>query len=173
MKKKRKLTFQLCARWSHKRNKLECCSTALSSCFLFLSSRRNDIFTWFCTLLSPSTESKNFLVIHCTGYLKSWSTAKIGLEDDNETDNDSSSLSCLVAVGRVQRCASHHPPDESGHHIKVRPLEYMSRHSIDGKFSYVDERSVVVDCSVMFNLFSPCWQKPWLIKKIITSDFRK
>ena len=86
-------------------------------------------------------DSKNFLVIHCTGYLKSWSTAKIGLEDDSEADNDSSSLNCLVAVGRVQNCAGHLPADDHGH-IKVRPLEYMSRHSIDGKFSYVDERLV-------------------------------
>ena len=85
------------------------------------------------------SESKNFTVIHCTGYLKSWSTAKIGLEDDNECENDSCSLSCLVAVGRVQNCVNPFPPEERGH-IKVRSMEYMSRHSIDGKFSYVDER---------------------------------
>ncbi|XP_076450017.1 protein cycle-like [Babylonia areolata] len=89
------------------------------------------------------TDSKNFTVIHCTGYLKSWSTAKIGLEDDNESDNDSSSLSCLVAVGRVQSSAPHFMSEDRGH-IKVRPMEYMSRHSIDGKFSYVDERATVI-----------------------------
>ncbi|KAK7491483.1 hypothetical protein BaRGS_00017312, partial [Batillaria attramentaria] len=89
------------------------------------------------------SESKNFMVIHCTGYLKSWSTAKIGLEDDNETDSDSCSLSCLVAVGRVQNCVNPFPAEERGH-IKVRPMEYMSRHSIDGKFSYVDERATVI-----------------------------
>ncbi|XP_025086091.1 protein cycle-like isoform X1 [Pomacea canaliculata] len=89
------------------------------------------------------SESKNFMVIHCTGYLKSWSTAKIGLEDDSETDSDSCSLSCLVAVGRVQNGVNPFPAEESGH-IKVRPMEYMSRHSIDGKFSYIDERATVI-----------------------------
>ncbi|XP_076471328.1 protein cycle-like [Babylonia areolata] len=116
------------------------------------------------------SESKNFRVIHCTGYLKSWSTAKIGLdEQDQEADGDtscSSNLSCLVAVGRVQRSAfpstpfSSSPSSPSPHsaasssshpqerlqrrHIKVRPLEYMSRLTIDGKFSYVDERATVI-----------------------------
>lgn len=90
-------------------------------------------------MLFDVAESKNFMVIHCTGYLKSWSTAKIGLEDDSETDSDSCSLSCLVAVGRVQNGVNPFPAEESGH-IKVRPMEYMSRHSIDGKFSYIDER---------------------------------
>ncbi|KAL8559377.1 hypothetical protein ACOMHN_045097 [Nucella lapillus] len=84
------------------------------------------------------TESKNFTVIHCSGYLKSWSTAKIGLEDDNESDSDSASLSCLVAVGRVQNSVNSLQSEERGH-IKVRSMEYTSRHSIDGKFSYVDE----------------------------------
>ncbi|XP_070185012.1 basic helix-loop-helix ARNT-like protein 1, partial [Littorina saxatilis] len=86
---------------------------------------------------------KNYTTIHCTGYLKSWSTAKIGIEDDNESDNDSCSLSCLVAVGRVQNCVNPFPSEERGH-IKVRPMEYTSRHSIDGKFSYVDERATVI-----------------------------
>lgn len=46
---------------------------------------------------------KKYSVIQCTGYLKSWAPAKIGLEE-NETDGEGEScnLSCLVAVGRVQ-----------------------------------------------------------------------
>ncbi|KAL8601956.1 hypothetical protein ACOMHN_008448 [Nucella lapillus] len=90
------------------------------------------------------SDAKNFTVIHCTGYLKSWSTAKIGLDDDNETDNDSCSLSCLVAVGRVQNSVNPFASEDRGGHIKVRPMEYTSRFSIDGKFSYVDERATVI-----------------------------
>ncbi|XP_035792727.1 uncharacterized protein LOC118466938 isoform X1 [Anopheles albimanus] len=56
---------------------------------------------------------KKYSVIQCTGYLKSWAPAKIGLEE-NETDGegDSCNLSCLVAVGRIQPNL-HQPPQHS------------------------------------------------------------
>ncbi|XP_050097384.1 protein cycle isoform X2 [Anopheles aquasalis] len=57
---------------------------------------------------------KKYSVIQCTGYLKSWAPAKIGLEE-NETDGegDSCNLSCLVAVGRIQPNL-HQPPQHGG-----------------------------------------------------------
>lgn len=89
---------------------------------------------------SVPSERKNYKVIHCTGYLKSWSKAKIGLDEaDSEADNDCSILSCLVAVGREQPTFYPYLAEESSH-IKVRSMEYMSRHNVDGKFTYVDER---------------------------------
>ncbi len=40
---------------------------------------------------------KKFVVVHCTGYLKSWAPAKIGVDDqDTEGDVDACNLSCLV-----------------------------------------------------------------------------
>ncbi|XP_059142173.1 basic helix-loop-helix ARNT-like protein 1 [Physella acuta] len=89
------------------------------------------------------SERKNFKVIHCTGYLKSWSKAKIGLDEDSEADNDCSILNCLVAIGREQPTYNPYLAEESSH-IKVRSLEYMSRHNVDGKFTYVDERATVI-----------------------------
>ncbi|KAH9495175.1 hypothetical protein Btru_018562 [Bulinus truncatus] len=89
------------------------------------------------------SERKNFKVIHCTGYLKSWSKAKIGLDEDSEADNDCSILNCLVAIGREQPTCNPYLTEESSH-IKVRALEYMSRHNVDGKFTYVDERATVI-----------------------------
>ncbi|CAG5123680.1 unnamed protein product, partial [Candidula unifasciata] len=89
------------------------------------------------------SERKNYKVIHCTGYLKSWSKAKIGLDEDSEADNDCSILNCLVAVGREQLPFNPYLGEESSH-IKVRAMEYMSRHNVDGKFTYVDERATVI-----------------------------
>ncbi|GFN86768.1 Aryl-hydrocarbon receptor nuclear translocator-like [Plakobranchus ocellatus] len=88
------------------------------------------------------SEQKNYKVIHCTGYLKSWSKAKIGMVEDGEAD-DCSILNCLVAVGREQPTFNPYLAEDSSH-IKVRSLEYMSRHNIDGKFTYVDERATVI-----------------------------
>nr|KAI8760252.1 aryl hydrocarbon receptor nuclear translocator-like protein 1 [Biomphalaria glabrata] len=89
------------------------------------------------------SERKNFKVIHCTGYLKSWSKAKIGLDEDTEADNDCSILNCLVAIGREQPTCSQYLNEESSN-IKVRAMEYTSRHNVDGKFTYVDERATVI-----------------------------
>ncbi|XP_012941991.1 aryl hydrocarbon receptor nuclear translocator-like protein 1 [Aplysia californica] len=89
------------------------------------------------------SERKHYKVIHCTGYLKSWSKAKIGLDEDSEAESDCSILSCLVAVGREQPALAPYMAEESSH-IKVRSMEYMSRHTVEGKFTYVDERATVI-----------------------------
>ncbi|XP_044271778.1 aryl hydrocarbon receptor nuclear translocator-like protein 1 isoform X3 [Tribolium madens] len=87
---------------------------------------------------------KRYNVIHCTGYLKSWTPAKIGLEDqENDGENESCNLSCLVAVGRVLphistvAAASQSRPN-------VQPIQFVSRHTLDGKFLYVDQRATLV-----------------------------
>ena len=49
-------------------------------------------------------DSRQYSLIHCSGYIKSWSQAKMGIEDDNESDGDGSNLSCLVIVGMPQVC---------------------------------------------------------------------
>ncbi|XP_046373419.2 protein cycle-like isoform X2 [Haliotis rufescens] len=88
------------------------------------------------------SDKKNYVIIHCSGYLKSWSSSKMGIDDDNESD-ESPSLSCLVAIGRIQpTCQSQ--PSSSPSNINIRPMEYMSRLSIDGKFANVDERATVI-----------------------------
>lgn len=116
---------------------------------------------------------KKYSVIQCTGYLKSWAPAKIGLEE-HETDGEGEScnLSCLVAVGRVQPCLfqnkisgnvnlSNRRPTDSGGSAgstgtngckafnrnnipNLRNVQFISRHAMDGKFLFVDQRATLV-----------------------------
>lgn len=120
---------------------------------------------------------KKYSVIQCTGYLKSWAPAKIGLEE-HETDGegDSCNLSCLVAVGRVQpslfqnhnsnsiNFSNQRPTDSGGsgsgtagsagtngckgfnrNNIpNLRNVQFISRHAMDGKFLFVDQRATLV-----------------------------
>nr|CAH0110205.1 unnamed protein product [Daphnia galeata] len=101
------------------------------------------------------SKEKKFTVVHCTGYLKSWAPAKIGVHDqDAEGDVEACNLSCLVAVGRVQpsnlknyksRVTS---GKESVGNDSQRPrslnFEFISRHTIDGKFLFVDQRATLL-----------------------------
>ncbi|XP_059489177.1 protein cycle isoform X3 [Neocloeon triangulifer] len=90
---------------------------------------------------------RRYSVIQCTGYLKSWAPAKMGLEEPDSEDGESAShLSCLVAVGRIQP-----PPPSVGHHPNpsqappnLRSIEFVSRHALDGKFLFVDQRATLV-----------------------------
>ncbi|XP_053675151.1 protein cycle [Anopheles nili] len=89
---------------------------------------------------------KKYSVIQCTGYLKSWAPAKIGLEE-NETDGegDSCNLSCLVAVGRVQPNLNQSGKSLSRNNIpNLRNVQFISRHAMDGKFLFVDQRATLV-----------------------------
>uniref|UniRef100_A0ABD2WK04 Cycle n=1 Tax=Trichogramma kaykai TaxID=54128 RepID=A0ABD2WK04_9HYME len=133
-----------------------------------------------------------YCVIQCTGYLKSWAPAKIGLEEqESEVDGEACNLSCLVAVGRVQQAplaavtpvavaaataavpalaAVPVPPPlppppptttpalsssatplttsaaasiASGR-LRLRTVEFVSRHAMDGKFIFVDQRATLL-----------------------------
>ncbi|XP_066276444.1 basic helix-loop-helix ARNT-like protein 1 isoform X2 [Branchiostoma lanceolatum] len=93
------------------------------------------------TPCSRKKERKHYLVIHCTGYLKSWQPSKMGIEEDNEADNEGCNLSCLVAVGRTQAVAN---PGIDSANINVKPLEFVSRLTIDHKFTFVDQRATTI-----------------------------
>lgn len=82
---------------------------------------------------------KKFNVIQCTGYLKSWAPAKIGLEEQEDADSDSCNLSCLVAIGRILPHISTVALSSHGSD-KIRPIQFVSRHALDGKFIFVDQR---------------------------------
>ncbi|XP_032685430.1 protein cycle isoform X3 [Odontomachus brunneus] len=84
-----------------------------------------------------------YCVIQCTGYLKSWAPAKIGLEEqEGEADGEACNLSCLVAVGRIQTAISTAAlPSRKPH---LRPIQFVSRHAMDGKFLFVDQRATPV-----------------------------
>ncbi|XP_050301087.1 protein cycle isoform X2 [Anthonomus grandis grandis] len=86
---------------------------------------------------------KKFNVIQCTGYLKSWAPAKIGLEEQEDADSDPCNLSCLVAIGRILPHISTVALSNYGNE-KVRPIQFVSRHAVDGKFIFVDQRATLV-----------------------------
>ncbi|XP_065161045.1 protein cycle [Atheta coriaria] len=91
---------------------------------------------------NKQSSDKKFNVIQCTGYLKSWAPAKIGVEE-HEGEGDSFNLSCLVAVGRILPKISTVAPS-----TQVRPnvknVQFISRHALDGKFLFVDQRATLV-----------------------------
>ncbi|KAF4009012.1 hypothetical protein G4228_000361 [Cervus hanglu yarkandensis] len=89
------------------------------------------------TCSKKKADRKSFCTIHSTGYLKSWPPTKMGLDEDNEPDNEGCNLSCLVAIGRLH---SHMLPQPANGEIRVKSMEYVSRHAIDGKFVFVDQR---------------------------------
>lgn len=84
-----------------------------------------------------------YCVIQCTGYLKSWAPAKIGLEEqEGEADGETCNLSCLVALGRVQMSMSTATLLTRKPHM--RPVQFISRHAMDGKFLFVDQMLVYI-----------------------------
>ncbi|ELW70787.1 Aryl hydrocarbon receptor nuclear translocator-like protein 1 [Tupaia chinensis] len=91
--------------------------------------------------LIDAKNRKSFCTIHSTGYLKSWPPTKMGLDEDNEPDNEGCNLSCLVAIGRLH---SHVVPQPVNGEIRVKSMEYVSRHAIDGKFVFVDQRATAI-----------------------------
>lgn len=88
---------------------------------------------------------KKYTVIQCTGYLKSWAPAKIGLEEqETDGDNDTCNLSCLVAVGRIPPNIFTPKIPTTGNYPHLRTIQFISRHAMDGKFLFVDQNATLV-----------------------------
>lgn len=99
--------------------------------------------------------NKKYITIHCTGYLKSWPASKIGIEEqETDGDGESCNLPCLVAVGRippniiptnsstsatVKVASSTSPPPTNRKPPNLRSVQFLSRHTMDGKFLFVDQ----------------------------------
>ena len=77
-----------------------------------------------------STENK-YIVIHCLGYIKS---CPQGTEQ----------VPCLVAVGKTIPCPTVSDSKDSQKMIPTEPIHYISRHSMDGKFTFIDQRAVFI-----------------------------
>lgn len=118
-----------------------------------------------CRRSKKQLTDKKFCVVQCTGYLKSWAPAKIGVEEqETEADGECNlSLSCLVAVGRlVDFNNGYFKPNSKNMNVNpntpstssqstntikpdpVRTLQFTSRHAMDGKFLFVDQRATLV-----------------------------
>ncbi|CAB1346048.1 unnamed protein product [Coregonus sp. 'balchen'] len=86
---------------------------------------------------SKKKESQRYCTVHCTGYMRSWPSTQLDAESD---DNESSHLSCLVAVCRIHPNNACQPSRE----VKVKPTQFVTRFSIDGKFTFVDQQATTV-----------------------------
>ncbi|XP_040291659.1 aryl hydrocarbon receptor nuclear translocator-like protein 2 isoform X1 [Bufo bufo] len=85
-------------------------------------------------------EHRRYCTIHCTGYLRTCRSSELGNKDDCEVDKDSYNICCLVAVGRLHPYIVPHSTGE----IKVKPTEFVTRYTMDGKFVYVDQRATAI-----------------------------
>nr|XP_044631195.1 aryl hydrocarbon receptor nuclear translocator-like protein 2 isoform X5 [Equus asinus] len=89
---------------------------------------------------SKKKDHRKFCTIHCTGYLRSWPPNMVGMEEERDNKKDSSNFTCLVAIGRLHPCIV---PQNSGE-IKVKPTEFITRFTMNGKFVYVDQRTTAI-----------------------------
>jgi aryl hydrocarbon receptor nuclear translocator len=89
--------------------------------------------------LGPSRDGNNFAVVHCTGYIKNWPPQGIQMERNVEDDMHASSSCCLVAIGRLQVTST---PNSSDLNNSENTHEFVSRHAMDGKFTFVDHRVI-------------------------------
>uniref|UniRef100_A0A3Q2XVR5 Basic helix-loop-helix ARNT like 2 n=1 Tax=Hippocampus comes TaxID=109280 RepID=A0A3Q2XVR5_HIPCM len=90
---------------------------------------------------SKKKESQKYCTVHCTGYMRSWHSSQLEAEGEGDADKqDSSHFSCLVAVGRIH---SHSSPQVNGD-FRVKPTEFITRYTMDGKFTFVDQRATTI-----------------------------
>ncbi|XP_073702564.1 aryl hydrocarbon receptor nuclear translocator isoform X2 [Garra rufa] len=89
--------------------------------------------------LGPPKEGEpQYVVVHCTGFIKSWPPAGVNLSEE-EADNNQGNRFCLVAIGRLQVTCC--PSDTNINNISV-PVEFISRHNCQGLYTFVDHRCV-------------------------------
>jgi len=89
-------------------------------------------------ILGPATDGNHYAVVHVTGYIKNWPPSGVQQAmDRGETEEHSGSHCCLVAIGRLQVTNTPNCSDIMG---PTPPTEFISRHSMDGKFTFVDQR---------------------------------
>uniref|UniRef100_A0AAR5PWB5 Aryl hydrocarbon receptor nuclear translocator homolog n=1 Tax=Dendroctonus ponderosae TaxID=77166 RepID=A0AAR5PWB5_DENPD len=86
--------------------------------------------------LGPARDGQSYAVVHCTGYIKNWPPTGVQMERQSEDDMHTAHC-CLVAIGRLQVTSTPNTSDLSGSSSNA---EFISRHSIDGKFTFVDQR---------------------------------
>ncbi|XP_008551069.1 aryl hydrocarbon receptor nuclear translocator homolog isoform X2 [Microplitis demolitor] len=101
----------------------------------------------------PARDGQSYAVVHCTGYIKNWPPTGdfvppcvpgVGLGDrgvqasaDGVVSEDVTSHCCLVAIGRLQVTSTPNTSDLTGGNSNN---EFISRHSAEGKFTFVDQR---------------------------------
>lgn len=83
-----------------------------------------------------SQDGNDYAVVHCTGYTKNWPSSSLAI-DRSDMDDGNNGCLCLVAICRLQMTNS---PNANELNSAGSLIEFMSRHSVDGKFTFVDQR---------------------------------
>ncbi|XP_042220700.1 aryl hydrocarbon receptor nuclear translocator homolog isoform X5 [Homarus americanus] len=105
--------------------------------------------------LGPATDGHNYAVVHCTGYIKNWPPTGVQMERGEEEAHGSTHC-CLVAIGRLQVTSTPNTSDLMGSNSQN---EFISRHAMDGKFTFVDQRVMtVLGYSPQELLAKPCFE---------------
>ncbi|KAL5004335.1 hypothetical protein ScPMuIL_017791 [Solemya velum] len=86
--------------------------------------------------LGPANDGNHYSVVHVTGYIKNWPPSGVQI-DRGDGDEPGSSHCCLVAIGRLQVTSTPNCGDLLNPNAAT---EFISRHSIEGKFTFVDQR---------------------------------
>ena len=87
--------------------------------------------------------------VYLSGFLKSWPASNNSFDEEDD-DADPKSLSCLVCVCRLPTIY-----DENTDYSQPGILkDFVSRHSVDGKYIHVEHRYGSVACWYMSYL---CW----------------
>lgn len=86
------------------------------------------------TGLGASADGNAYAVVHCTGYIKNWPPS--GVQMDHNDDSHGNNC-CLVAIGRLQVTSI---PNGNDLMASNSNNEFISRHSLDGKFTFIDPR---------------------------------
>ncbi|CAG0917689.1 unnamed protein product [Notodromas monacha] len=86
--------------------------------------------------LGPSMDGNSYAVVHSTGYVKNWPPTS---DRGSGEEDPSNSHCCLVAIGRLQVTSTPNTNDLVG---SAAANEFISRHGVEGKFSFADQRVV-------------------------------
>ncbi|KAI8438474.1 hypothetical protein MSG28_010975 [Choristoneura fumiferana] len=90
--------------------------------------------------LGPSHDGHNYAVVHCTGYIKNWPPT--GMQMDRPVEDElHASHCCLVAIGRLQVTST---PNAAEGSLCSGGVEFVSRHAVDGRFTFADQRAAQV-----------------------------
>uniref|UniRef100_A0A8C6UFE8 Aryl hydrocarbon receptor nuclear translocator like 2 n=1 Tax=Neogobius melanostomus TaxID=47308 RepID=A0A8C6UFE8_9GOBI len=89
--------------------------------------------------LLTSKKKGEYCTLHCTGYMGSWPGSDLDL--DLDSNSEPSPLSCLVTVCRLH---PHTSTQTSKDQVNTKPIEFITRCSIDGKFIFVDQQATTI-----------------------------
>lgn len=105
------------------------------------SNESSEMMSGYYQRNQQTNSDKKYVVVQCTGYLKS----KIGLNDQEmDGDGESCNMTCLVAIAKIPLTTlqfNHTSGTSKNAHLK--PVQFISRHSTDGKFLFVDHRYTI------------------------------